>query len=131
MEALGTIPSAFPSNPPYQAMQRQLAAAKLNLSATAATLGADCSDFQYGGKGIAQTVAECEALCSASRSANTASGCIEALDAFNNSPDTGFTVTPAPFDRPSVDDHGQVSGADPSSFTAAQRNNAVVGKNQC
>lgn len=132
MEALGTIPSALPNNPPYVAMVRQLAAAKLNLAASAATApGPTCADFSYGGKSIQQVISECEGLCGATRTVITNSGCIEALDAFNNSQDIGYAVTPAPFDRPSVDDHGQVSGADPRAFTAAQKNNIVVGRNQC
>ncbi len=46
----------------------------------------------------------------------------EALPAFNNSQDIGFTQTPAPFNRPLVDDYGNASGADPSQFTKAQGN---------
>ena len=132
MEALGSLPSSFPSNPPYQAMLRQLAAAKLNLAASAAnTTGEYCQEFRYGEKTIFQVISECEALCDASKSVIASSGCIQALDAFNNSQDLGFDVTPPPFDRPSMDDHGNVSGADPSAFTAAQKNGVVVGKNQC
>jgi hypothetical protein len=98
--------------PAYASLVRQLAAAKLNLNATAAS-GGDC------GAAIAARIAECEGLCSASQSAISGSGCIEDLDAFNNSQDT-FEVTPSPFDSPGP--------ADPSQCTAANGNGLVIGK---
>jgi hypothetical protein len=122
MEGLGSNPSELPSNQPYVAMIKQLTAAKLNLAATAALVGGSCSSWTYGGHGIAWWLATCDsaAMCNANKATISSSGCIEALDAFNNSQDTGFTVTPPPFDRPPVDDSGNISGADPSQFTAAQ-----------
>jgi hypothetical protein len=99
-------------NPAYTQLVRQLAAAKLNLSATAAN-GGDC------GSEIAARIAECEARCGASQSAISSSGCIEDLDAFNNSLDT-FSITPAPFDNPGP--------ADPTQCTTANGNGLVIGK---
>jgi hypothetical protein len=130
MEGLGSIPSELKTNQPYVAMVKQLTAAKLNLAATGALLdGASCTDFVYNNKDIKGWIDYCESLCSADKQTITASGCIEALDAFNNSQDVGFVQTPSPFDQPPVDDHGVVSGADPSGFTGAQRDGVVVGKN--
>lgn len=135
MEGLGSIPSELGSNQPYVAMVKQLTAAKLNLNATASLFGTTCSSFEYGGKTIQEWIATCEGLCSASKATITTSGCIEALNAFNNSQDTlPGGVTPSPFERPSVDDHGNVSGADPSQFTKAQGQTnppgkLVIGKN--
>jgi hypothetical protein len=137
MEGLGSIPSELPSNQSYVAMVKQLTAAKLNLNATSALFsGATCSGFRFQDKTIQQWIATCEALCGADKATISNSGCIEALDAFNNSQDTGFTQTPAPFDRPPVDDFGNVSGADPREFTAAQGKSKsagklVIGKGQC
>ena len=132
MEGLGSIPSELKGNEAYVTLVRQLTAAKLNLAATAAlSPGASCSSFTFGAKTIQTWIADCEALCGANKATISGSGCIEALDAFNNSTDTGFTPTPAPFDRPSVDDFGNVSGADPSQFTAAhgKTGKLVIGKN--
>jgi hypothetical protein len=130
MEGLGSIPSELGSNQSYVAMIRQLTAAKLNLNATSALFsGATCSGFKFQDKTIQQWITTCEALCGADKATISNSGCIEALDAFNNSQDTGFTQTPAPFDRPPVDDFGNVSGADPKGFTGAQKNKVVIGKN--
>jgi len=131
MEGLGSIPSELSTNQAYVAMVKQLTAAKLNLNATSSLTSGQgqCSSFEYGGMSIAQWITACENLCNADKSTISGSGCIEALNAFNNSQDTGFIPTPAPFDRPSVDDAGNVSGADPSAFTAAQKNKLVIGKN--
>jgi hypothetical protein len=128
MEGLGSIPSELPSNQPYVAMVKQLTAAKLNLNATAALFGTACSSFRFQNMTIAEWIAACEDLCAADKSTISNSGCIEALNAFNNSQDTGFDVTPSPFDRPPVDDKGNISGADPSQFTAAQGNKNPPGK---
>ncbi len=116
VEGLCSIPgSELPSNQAYVSLVRQLTAAKLNLNATAALFpGATCSGFTHMDRSIQQWIADCEALCGADKATISNSGCIEALDAFNNAQDTGFEVTPSPFDRPSVDDFGNVSGADPT-----------------
>ena len=51
--------------------------------------------------GIQEWIDYCEAnFCAANKQAISASGCIEALDAFNNSEDAGFEQTPDPFNRP-------------------------------
>lgn len=140
MEGLGSNPGQEGSgNQPYVSMIKQLTAAKLNLKATAVlSPGATCSDWTYQGKTIQQWLTYCEGTltslgvvggyCYANKSQISNSGCIEALDAFNNSQDTGFAQTPAPFDRPSLDDSGNVSGADPSQFTLAQGNSNPPGK---
>jgi hypothetical protein len=101
-------------NPAYAQLVRQLAAAKLNLAATAAN-GGTC------GPHIAAKIATCERLCGATKAVISASGCITDLDTFNNSQDT-VTVTPAPFDQPGP--------ADPSQCQAANGNGLVIGK-QC
>lgn len=121
------------SNTSYVSMVRQLTAAQLNLNATAALFPeATCSAFTYMGKSIQQWIGECEALCGADAATLSSSGCIEALDAFNNSQDAGFDVTPSPFDRPSVDDFGKISGADPRQCGKAKGNGKdpklVIGK---
>lgn len=100
-------------NPPYAQLVRQLAAAKLNLRATAANDGA-CPD-------VAARIAACEMLCQASKSVISRSGCIEDLDAFNNSLDT-MALTPPPFDAPGP--------AYPALCKAATGNGVVIGK-QC
>jgi hypothetical protein len=131
MEALGSIGGELKRGAAYVALIRQLAGAKLNLAATAALAEGDaCSHWTYQGKTIQQWIAACEAstICGGSQSTISSSGCISALDAFNNSLDTGFDVTPAPFDRPPIDDHGNVSGADPSQFEAAHHGGYVIGK---
>jgi hypothetical protein len=132
MEGLGSIPSEFKGNEAYVTLVRQLTAAKLNLNATATLFGgATCSSFTFQGKSIQTWIGICEGLCGADKATISNSGCIEALDAFNNTTDT-VTPTPAPFNRPSVDDYLNVSGADPSQFTAAQGRTIgklVIGKN--
>jgi hypothetical protein len=145
MEGLGSTPGVeLKENPPYVVLIKQLTAAKLNLNATAALFsGATCSSWSYQGKTIQQWIDVCEngvsdglgnrtgGICTVSpwnKSQISNSGCIEALDAFNNSEDMGFAQTPAPFDRPSVDDYGHVSGADPSQFTLAHGNSNPPGK---
>lgn len=134
MEGLGSNPgNELSTNQPYVSFIKQLTAAKLNLAATAAlapTGSAICTEWAYGEKTIGEWIAYCEGTmtgsgltggyCYANKSQITSSGCIEALDAFNNSQDSGFDTTPEPFDRPSVDDHGIVSGADATQFTLAQ-----------
>jgi hypothetical protein len=100
-EALCTNAKDRPGNPPSLNLVAQLTAAKLNLAATAATVDGTCEDFEYNGKSIQEWVEHCEAnFCDASKQAISGSGCIEALDAFNNSQDTGFDETPSPFDHP-------------------------------
>lgn len=124
MEGLGSNPGGeLKTNPSYVSMIKQLTAVKLNIAATTAVAPAGtriCEDWTYQGKTIQQWIELCESsVCTGSKSQISSSGCIEAFDAFNNSEDSGFDQTPAPFDRPSVDDRGVVSGADPTQFTLA------------
>jgi hypothetical protein len=134
MEALGSVPgSELPSNQPYVSLVKQLAAAKLNLKATqvVAPVGGNiCTDWTYSGKSIQQWIELCESstMCNSSKSQISSSGCIEALDAFNNSEDTGFSQTPPPFDRPSIGDNGVIIGADGGQFTLAQGRTTPPGK---
>lgn len=85
-----------------------------------------------GGKSIQQWINYCEGLCTKSKAMISNSGCIEALDAFNRSEDGSLDVTPPPFDRPSVDDSGNVSGADPSrcGLAPGQQRGAEAGHRQ-
>jgi hypothetical protein len=99
-------------NPAYQQLVRQLAAAKLNLNATTAN-GGNC------GQAILDTITRCELLCRKSQPVISASGCIQELDAFNNSQDT-FAMTPSPFDRPGP--------ADPTECQQSSGNGLVTGK---
>lgn len=122
IEGLCSNPAEI-KNTAYVSMVRQLTAAKLNLKASQALFGSTCSSWTLGGKTIQQWIASCESLCESSKAAISNSGCIEALDAFNRSEDEVTDTTPAPFDRPSVDDFGNVSGADPSQCGLAQGNN--------
>jgi hypothetical protein len=132
MEALGSIGGESPKNAAYIAMVKQLAAAKLNLAATDATTDGSCAEFTHGDHTILEWIDTCEGLCGGNQAPISSSGCIEALNAFNNSQDVLAGATPAPFDRPPVDDFGNVSGANASGFTAAQGNGGspklVIGK---
>lgn len=133
IEGLCSIPSELPTNQAYVTMVRQLTAAKLNLSATDELFpGATCSTFSHQGRGIAEWLELCEGLCGADHETIAASGCLDALDAFNGSQDVGFEVTPPPFDQPGVDDFGNNSGADPLECNRAQGNGGdpdlVIGK---
>jgi hypothetical protein len=111
-------------------MVKQLTAAQLNLKATQTLFaGASCADWKYQGKTIQEWINTCQALCGATQAQISSSGCIEALDAFNNSQDNGFDETPSPFDRPPVNDYNNISGADSSGFTAAQSGGYIIGKN--
>ena len=126
VEGLCSIPSELSSNQSYVSLVRQLTAAKLNLNATAGLFsGGACSSFTFQDHGIADWIASCEGLCGADKATISNSGCIEALDAFNNSQDTGFDVTPSPFDRPPVNDFGRISGADSSECGKAHGNSSV------
>ena len=129
MEALGSNGGELKNGSSYIALIRQLTAAKLNLAAND-DLGGFCADFIYGGKSIQAWVEACEApaLCAGSQSQISGSGCIEALDAFNNSGDS-IPQPPAPFDQPPIDDHGNVSGADPGAWGDAKNSGYVIGKN--
>lgn len=98
-------------NRAYAQLVRQLAAAKLNLAATAANGGFCQGDIET-------RIAECETLCGASQSTISSSGCIEDLAGFNESLDT-FPMTPAPFDSPGP--------ADPTQCRAANGNGVVIG----
>ncbi len=94
-----------PTNMHYLQLVRQLTAAKLNVAASA-TDGGTCDSV--GGVNIDRLIARCEAslLCGDTGAKAgkliAASGCIEQLDAFNNSEDTldvfGPFVTPGPAD---------------------------------
>jgi len=99
----------------YAQLVRQLTAAKLNLAASAAN-GGFCSAQATA------TIAGCEALCDAGAKAIAASGCIEALAAFNESQDT-FPTTPPPFDRPGP--------ANPAECREANGNGLVIGLGSC
>jgi hypothetical protein len=99
-------------NPAYAQLVRQLAAAKLNLAATAAN-GGSC------GSEIATRIAQCESLCEANQGTISGSGCIQDLNTFNNSQDT-VAITPAPFDNPGP--------ALPAQCQAATGNGIVIGK---
>jgi hypothetical protein len=139
MEGLGSNPGGeLSTNQPYVSMIKQLTAVKLNLAATTALAPPDtkiCEDWTFQGKTIRQWIETCESsFCAGTKSQISSSGCIEAFDDFNNSQDSGFDQTPAPFDRPSVDDRGGVSGADPFQFTRAAGKytppgKLVIGKN--
>jgi hypothetical protein len=100
------------SNTAYVQLVRQLAAAKLNLVATAFN-GGTCGDA------ISALITKCESLCTADQKTISASGCIQLLDAFNNSVDT-LTPTPAPFNNPGP--------ADPTQCQTANGNGIVIGK---
>jgi hypothetical protein len=133
IEGLGSNPGGeMPTNQPYVSMIKQLTAVKLNLAATTALAPPDtniCVDWTFQGKTIHQWIESCESsFCSGNKAQISSSGCIEAFDAFNNSEDSGFDQTPAPFDRPSVDDRGGVSGADPTQFNLAAGKSTPPGK---
>jgi hypothetical protein len=52
-------------------------------------------------KTIQQWLASCETLyCNDKKQNISMSGCVEALTSFNESQDSGFDVTPPPFDQP-------------------------------
>ena len=100
-EALCTSARDRRPNPTYLSLAAQLTAAKLNLEATAAVSIGACSDFIHEGRTIEQWIAFCESgFCDARKQVISGSGCIEALNAFNNSQDVGFDQTPFPFDGP-------------------------------
>lgn len=142
MEGLGSNPGLeLSTNQPYVSFIKQLTAAKLNIAASTALAptGTDiCTQWTYGEKTIGEWITFCEGTmtttglvegyCSATKSQISGSKCIEALDAFNNSLDSGFDTTPAPFDRPSMNDLGEISGADSSQFNLAQGKNSPPGK---
>lgn len=99
----------------YANLVSQLAAAKLNLNATAALEG-NC------GEAVANRIAECEALCGAGERAIKNSGCIEDITAFNEAFDTVGQTTP-PFDRPGP--------ANPEECQEANGNGIVIGIKSC
>ncbi len=102
------------TNRAYAQLVRQLTAAKLNLAATAAN-GGSCEPA-----GIDTIIFGCERdFCGANQKQISGSGCIEALDAFNNSQD-GIDLTPSPFDSPGP--------ADPTQCRLAKGNGFVIGK---
>jgi hypothetical protein len=77
-------------NPQAGQLIAQLMTAELNVAASLAN-GGDC------GSDINTLIAKCTKLCYASGADIGASGCIDDLDAFNNS---ASTITPPPFDNP-------------------------------
>jgi hypothetical protein len=113
-----------PANPQSLELVAQLTAAKLNLNATLDIFGTTCDDFEYDGMTIQEWIDDCEAdFCDASKKAISESGCIEALDAFNNSPDTGLDQTPKPFDHPGPAQVGECQkarGNGISNYTCSQ-----------
>jgi len=122
-EALCSNEHDYKKNPPYLSLVAQLTAVKLNLNATAALTDdvGTCATWQYQDKSIQEWISYCEKwYCEAGKRAIIRSGCIEALAAFNKSQDTGFEVTPPPFDRP-----GPV---DPRKCQAARGNGIFIGK---
>lgn len=99
----------------YANMVSQLAAAKLNLAASA-SLDGSC------GAAIETRIAQCEALCGASDKAISASGCIADITAFNESFDTVGGTTP-PFDHPGP--------ANPAECQESNGNGLVIGLGSC
>lgn len=124
-EALCSNANDRKSNPPYLQLIAQLTAAKLNLNATAALLDSQCSDWSYNGHDIIYWLGQCDTAqtCSGTKSAISTSGCIEALTAFNESQDTGFDVTPPPFDSPGP--------ASPAQCQAARGNGKAIRYGVC
>ena len=96
-------------------MERQLAAAKLNLAASAA-LGGSCEPS------ISTRIAQCEALCGATEKRIKNSQCVQDLAAFNESQDT-VAMTSAPFDSPGP--------ANPRECQEANGNGRVIGLGGC
>lgn len=142
MEGLGSNPGTeLSTNQSYVSFVKQLTAVKLNIAATTALApsGSEiCTDWRYKDKSIAEWITLCEGTitstgltggyCFSNKSQISSSGCIEAFDAFNNAQDSGFETTPEPFDRPSLNDHGVVSGADSHQFTLAHGKTTPPGK---
>jgi len=121
-EALCTNAHDYKKNPAYLLLVAQLTAAKLNLNATAALTGdvGTCAAWEYQDKSIQDWIRYCEeGYCEAGMHAIIRSGCIEALAAFNKSEDTGFEVTPPPFDQPGP--------ANPGKCHAARGNGIFIG----
>lgn len=95
------------SNPTSLTLVAQITAAKLNLNATDFTTNGACLEWDYEGMDIYAWLDFCEltgsaggdGFCDDNKKAISESGCIEALDDFNNSVDV-LDQTPAPFDRP-------------------------------
>jgi hypothetical protein len=136
MEALGSNGPEYKQCVEYAAFVAQLAAAQLNLAATATLYpdDAQCTEWRSSADlTISQVLAMCNTVSACScASVSLLTECTAALDDFNNSPDAlGDGPTLAPFDRPGVDDGGKVSGADPSAFTQASKTKKVVGKGSC
>jgi hypothetical protein len=99
-EALCTNAKDRKGNETSLSLVAQLTAAKLNLAATDQLTDGACGDWEYDGKTIEEWIDSCElTFCGASKQQISRSGCIEALDDFNNSLDV-LADTPAPFDRP-------------------------------
>jgi hypothetical protein len=144
MEALGSVPgecTKVANCGNYVGMVRQLTAAKLSLKATEMYVeGMEGSpsacgsslwtyhDLDDAPQNIAYWIDYCDSNCG---NPETYGICTAALDDFNNLVDVlKDDVTPEPFNRPCLrdGDGACVVGADPSSFTAAQGSNLVIGK---
>lgn len=130
-EALCVAPgNESKSNPSYASLVRALAAAKLNLAATAALPGGNCSGYTYDldGSGpqpamhISDIIAYCEGLCGANNGKISNSSCIEALNGFNQSDDT-YPTLPALFATPGP--------ATPAYCQAANGDGKVIGRGSC
>jgi len=108
-EALCTNADDRKTNTPYLQLVAQLTAAKLNLNATGVLAeGGMCSTWTFNGQTIQEWITTCETnYCGGTKAQISGSMCIEALTAFNESQDTGFDVTPPPFDSPGPADPGQ------------------------
>jgi hypothetical protein len=102
-------------NKRYGSLVRALAAAKLNLAATAGIAGS-CGDD------ISTTIADCEALCGADQKTISQSGCVQDLTDFNELPDT-VLITPSPFDSPGP--------AVPGECKDSRGNGLVIGVGAC
>ena len=124
-EALCSSNLDYRQNSPYLQLIAQLTAARLNLNATAALFGgATALASRTAGSPSSRSSLNadfCE--CGGTSNAISTSGCIAALDAFNNSQDTGFDQTPSPFDRP--------GRAQPAQCQAARGNGLAIGVNLC
>jgi hypothetical protein len=103
----------------------QLTGALLNIAANAgAGPSFGCSGWSYNGAGIDDWIEECQMTCCDYEKGSQLSDCIEALTAFN---EDGDDVSFPPFDRPGIDDDGNNSGADGSSYGSASNSGVVIG----
>lgn len=87
--------------PAREQLARQLTAAALNLRATAAN-GGSCTNSMAA---VGLDLAACNDLCGRTEKVIKESGCLQALDAFNNSVDT-MSPAPSPFNAPGAANPG-------------------------